>query len=169
MTTTPGHRVTRWRSLLFTPANRPDLIAKQARFGADVVVVDLEDGTPAGAKAQGRTAAVEAVPKLRAEHSGAVLLRVNAVSDAVNFAADLDCYAALDIDGIVIPKIETREDVERLEAELRARGVADRAVVYGLETVAGVHRAAELMTGATLLHAAYFGAEDYIADLGGRR
>ncbi|MBX6391211.1 MAG: CoA ester lyase, partial [Frankia sp.] len=33
----------------------------------------------------------------------------------------------------------------------------------------GVHRAAELMTGATLLHAAYFGAEDYIADLGGRR
>jgi citrate lyase subunit beta/citryl-CoA lyase len=182
-------RALRWRSPLFTPANRPDLIAKQARFGADIVIVDLEDGTPLGAKAEGRAGALEAVPKLRAGFDGAIMLRVNGVTDAANFAADLDCYAALDLDGVVVPKIETVADVDALAAALAALGVADRAVVYGLESVAGVHRAAEVLTHAVSSAertgdsaaqertggsaagavAAYFGAEDFIADLGGRR
>jgi citrate lyase subunit beta / citryl-CoA lyase len=162
----------RWRSSLFTPANRPDLIAKQARFGADIVIVNLEDGTPLGAKAAGRAGAVEAVPTLRAAFSGAIFLRVNGVTDGANFEADLDCYATLDLDGIVVPKIETVGDADALAAALGARGLADRAVVYGLESAAGVYRAAELLThGATTarVDAAYFGAEDLIADLGGRR
>jgi citrate lyase subunit beta/citryl-CoA lyase len=162
----------RWRSPLFTPANRPDLIAKQARFQADIVIVDLEDGTPVGAKAAGRSGALEAVPKLRAEFDGAIFLRVNGVADRENFAADLDCYAALTADGVVVPKIETVADVDTLAAALRARGLDDRAVMYGLESVAGVHRAAEVLAhGATTarVDAAYFGAEDFVADLGGRR
>jgi len=165
-------RVVRWRSPLFTPANRPDLIAKQARLGADIVIVDLEDGTPAGAKPEGRAGAVEAAPKLRAGFGGAIMARVNGVTDAENFDADLDCYAALDLDGIVVPKIETIEDVDRLDEALRTRGLADRAVMYGLESVAGVHRAAEVLAHAARnarVDAAYFGAEDFIADLGGRR
>jgi citrate lyase subunit beta/citryl-CoA lyase len=168
-------RVVRWRSPLFTPANRPDLIAKQARFHADIVIVDLEDGTPAGAKPEGREGAISAVPKLRAEFGGAIMLRVNGVTDTANFDADLDCYAALGVDGIVVPKIETIDDVERLDAALRARNVTERAVMYGLESVAGVHRAAEVLThaagddSAARVDAAYFGAEDFIADLGGRR
>ena len=164
--------VPRWRSPLFTPANRPDLIAKQARFAADLVIVDLEDGTPLDAKPAGRDGAVTAVPKLRAEFGGAIMMRVNGVTDTENFDTDLDCYASLDLDGIVVPKIETVEDVDRLDEALRTRGVADRSVVYGLESVAGVHRAAELLTHGAAnarVDAAYFGAEDFIADLGGRR
>ena len=38
------------RSLFFAPANRPDLVLKFPRFGADCCVIDLEDGTPAGEK-----------------------------------------------------------------------------------------------------------------------
>ena len=34
------------RSLFFAPGNRPDLVAKFPRFGADCCVIDLEDGTP---------------------------------------------------------------------------------------------------------------------------
>jgi len=162
----------RWRSPLFTPANRPDLIAKQARFGADIVIVDLEDGTPLGVKAAGRAGAIEAVPKLRAEFDGAIFLRVNGVTDAENFDADLDCYAELGLEGIVVPKIETTGDVDVLAAALGTRGLHDRAVMYGLESVAGVHRAAEVLAHAAStarVDAAYFGAEDFIADLGGRR
>jgi len=162
----------RWRSPLFTPANRPDLIAKQARFNADIVIVDLEDGTPAGAKAEGRAGAIEAVPKLRAEFGGAIFLRVNGVTDTENFTDDVDCYAQLDLDGIVAPKIETADDVDTLAAALAARGLGERAVMYGLESVAGVQRAADVLAHAartTRVDAAYFGAEDFIADLGGRR
>ncbi|MBL7495011.1 CoA ester lyase [Frankia sp. CNm7] len=165
-------RVARWRSPLFTPANRPDLIAKQARFGADLVIVDLEDGTPLGAKADGRAGATAAIPKLRAEYAGAVVLRVNGVTDAANFGPDLDCAAGVGADGVVVPKIESVDDVDRLADALRSRGLGDVAVVYGLESVAGVHRAADVLThaaGTARVDAAYFGAEDFIADLGGRR
>src|SRR3972149_26004 len=42
------------RSLLFAPANRPDLVAKLPRSGADAVAIDLEDGTPEQEKAAAR-------------------------------------------------------------------------------------------------------------------
>ena len=38
------------RSLLFTPANRPDRFIKAAESGADGAVQDLEDGVGMGAK-----------------------------------------------------------------------------------------------------------------------
>ena len=41
----------RLRSLLFAPAVRPDLVAKLPGTGADGVVIDCEDATPPGAKA----------------------------------------------------------------------------------------------------------------------
>ncbi|MCC6708523.1 MAG: hypothetical protein IT492_13285 [Gammaproteobacteria bacterium] len=34
------------RSFFFAPANRPDLVVKFPRFGADCCVIDLGDGTP---------------------------------------------------------------------------------------------------------------------------
>jgi citrate lyase beta subunit len=39
------------RSLFFAPANRPALVGKFPRFVADCYVLDLEDGTPPGDKA----------------------------------------------------------------------------------------------------------------------
>ena len=36
-----------WRSMLFAPANRPDLTAKLPRSQPDAVVLDLEDSVPA--------------------------------------------------------------------------------------------------------------------------
>ena len=42
------------RSLLFAPANRPELIEKFPRYRADVFAIDLEDGTPEAEKASAR-------------------------------------------------------------------------------------------------------------------
>ena len=47
------------RSLFFAPGNRPDLVAKFPRFGADCCVIDLEDGTPPAEKAKARRLAAE--------------------------------------------------------------------------------------------------------------
>ena len=44
----------RWRSVLFVPANRPELAAKAVRSAPDVVVVDLEDAVPPEDKAGAR-------------------------------------------------------------------------------------------------------------------
>jgi citrate lyase subunit beta/citryl-CoA lyase len=49
------------RSLLFAPANRLNLVAKFPATGADCVVIDLEDGTPAAERPAARaTATIDA-------------------------------------------------------------------------------------------------------------
>jgi citrate lyase subunit beta / citryl-CoA lyase len=147
------------RSLLFAGARRPDLVAKLPGSDADGVVIDLEDAVAEADKEAARAA----LPELVESASGArVLVRVN---DAATcwFEADVEAAAALPIAGIVLPKTERPEEV----AELSARLGADAELVAGIESARGVAAAAEVLAaGATV---GYFGAEDYIADLGGRR
>ncbi|MGR6999393.1 aldolase/citrate lyase family protein [Yinghuangia aomiensis] len=133
-----------WRSMLYVPANRPDLIAKQERFAADVVVLDLEDGTPAGQKVAAREILIDAVPALRASaFEGAILVRVNSVDDDELHRADLACIGQLDVDGYVLPKAESvaavRAFVEAVAHQPR------KLVVLGFETVVGVSRAEAIL------------------------
>jgi citrate lyase subunit beta/citryl-CoA lyase len=81
--------VTRLRSLLYAPANRPDLVAKMARFAPDAAIIDLEDGTPASEKVSARNLAAEAAAELRPRFPGSIWLRVNAPRDDL-IDGDLD-------------------------------------------------------------------------------
>ncbi len=153
----------RLRSVLFAPAVRPDLVAKTPRAGADAVVIDLEDATPVNAKDEARAALAEVVASIPA---GNVLVRVNDL-DTEWFAADI---AALpdSLAGVVVPKIETVEGLDTIAATLRSAGRADLPVFGGVETALGVADARVLLAHPTV-QAAYFGAEDFIADMGGVR
>src|SRR5262249_37794338 len=101
-------------------------------------------------------------------YSGLVMLRVNSPGTEW-FDGDLRAYAAGPFGGAVVPKTETPAQVRDIEIRLRELGVADRAVIWGVETVRGVVDAVPALAASELGVAAYFGAEDYIADLGGRR
>jgi citrate lyase subunit beta/citryl-CoA lyase len=138
----------RWRSVLFVPGNRPDLAAKVHRSSPDVVVLDLEDAVPAAAKIEARAALREAA----AVAGPVVLVRVNSPTTEW-FVGDV---AALPdgIAGVVVPKYEAPVEV------------GGRPVVAGMETVRGVGDARLILDGVA---ACYFGAEDYVADLGGVR
>jgi citrate lyase subunit beta/citryl-CoA lyase len=145
----------RLRSLLFAPGNKGEVLAKLPRSGPDGVVLDLEDAVPADAKAEARAVVAEVAPTLIDQV--AVYVRVNAVPSEW-FADDV---AALPdgIAGIVVPKLESADQVAALPP---------LPVVAGLETAAGVARAEEVLAGDQVV-AAYFGAEDYVADIGGVR
>ncbi len=156
----------RLRSLLFCPAVRPDLIAKGPGTGADGIVIDCEDATPPNAKAEARETARQATGELTG--SGAlVFVRVNAVPTEW-FADDLRDALADGLDGVVVPKVETLEQLDTIAAALVDAGRSDLPVLLGLETVLGVADARELLAHPKVA-GAYFGAEDYIADLGGVR
>jgi citrate lyase subunit beta/citryl-CoA lyase len=160
----------RLRSPLFAPANRPDLAAKTPRSDPDAVILDLEDGTPPSAKVTARGQAAEAAAGLTAAgYNGLILLRVNSPGVVDLFDDDLSAYAEGPFHGVVVPKTESAADVVAIEARLEALGVADRVVIWGIETVRGVVDAVPVLAASTRGVAAYFGAEDYIADLGGRR
>ncbi len=154
----------RLRSLLFAPAVRPDLLRKMPRTGADAIVIDLEDATPPDAKDIGRVEMRSAVADLAGQLP--ILVRVN--DDTTPWHDDdLDSLPTEGLAGIVVPKIETIAGLDSLAARLNDRGL-DMPVIGGVETALGVADARSLLAH-DVISAAYVGAEDFIADLGGVR
>ncbi len=163
-----------FRSLLFAPANRPDLVAKFARFAADCCVIDLEDGTPPAEKISAREMLRDTVNRARqAGLTGMLTVRVN-VPASIHYLADIEAVLGCDVDGIVIPKLESPEQafpaihwIHALDAQSpRAR---PRTIVAGIESVRGVLNAVDICARTGCLGSVYFGAEDLMADAGGRR
>jgi citrate lyase subunit beta/citryl-CoA lyase len=162
------------RSLFFAPANRPDLVVKFPRFGADCCVIDLEDGTPPGEKQRARETLRATVDQVRAAGlKGMLTVRVN-VPASPHYLADIEAAFACDVDGIVIPKLEEPAQafpaihaIQRLDAQ--SPRAQPRTIVGGIESVRGVLNAVEICAKTACVGSVYFGAEDFAADIGGRR
>jgi citrate lyase subunit beta/citryl-CoA lyase len=164
MTARPG--TLRLRSLLFAPAVRPDLVAKLPGTGADGVVIDCEDATPPGAKAEGRENAGRLAPEI-AGRGALVFVRVNAVASAW-FEDDVQQGLADGLAGVVVPKLDRLEQLDRVAAALDRAGHRGLPVLVGIETALGVADVRSLLAHRRV-RAGYFGAEDFIADMGGFR
>lgn len=148
------------RSLFFVPGTRPALLAKVPRWRPDVTVLDLEDAVPTAGKDDARAAVVAALAETSVQTT--LLVRINAPGTTW-FDADLTAVAGSRAQGVVLPKYESADAL----AEVRRRLPSDALVVVGIESACGVADCAALLTAP--VDAVYFGAEDYIADLGGRR
>jgi citrate lyase subunit beta/citryl-CoA lyase len=96
------------RSYLFVPGNRPDRFAKAYASGADAVIIDLEDAVPPGDRTAART---NAAAWISAEHP--VLIRVNGAGTEW-FGDDIALCRMPGVAGVVLPKAERTEDIERI-------------------------------------------------------
>ena len=155
----------RLRSLLFAPAVRPDFVARLSERGADAVVIDCEDATPSGAKAEGRANARALAPGLAGSCS--VMVRINPPTTEW-FIADVAEGLCPELAAVIVPKVETIEGLNVVAAALAAAGLPDLGILAGIETALGVADARALLAHPRVV-AAYFGAEDFIADMGGMR
>lgn len=159
-----NHLPARPRNLLFAPAVRADLVAKTPTSSPDLVAIDLEDATPVAAKDRARESLPDLVDSVRGR--APVTVRVNA-ADSPWFADDV---AALPegLAAVIVPKIETLAGLDLIATALADAGHTTLKVVAGIETALGVADSRELL-GHAVVGAAYFGAEDFIADMGGFR
>ncbi len=160
------HQIDRLRSLLFAPAVRPDFIQRLPERGADAVVVDCEDATPPGAKDEARANVRSVVPKIIGPETQ-VFVRVNSVASEW-FEADITEGLVEGLAGVVVPKIESTHQIDRVAEALRRAGYSHFGILAGIETALGVADARALLAHPAVV-AAYFGAEDFIADIGGVR
>ena len=152
------------RSVLFTPGDRPEMLRKAPRTGADVVVFDLEDAVAPARKGEARKAVADVLTS-GFDPDCEVCVRVTA-DDAT---ADLDVLLDDDprLDGLMLPKAEAGEDVRRLAERTTERG--DDLPVFALvETARGILHAEEIAA-AHPTTAVCFGAEDLAADVGASR
>ncbi len=112
------------RSALYLPASNARAIEKAGSLPADAIILDLEDAVAPETKEAARTAAVAA---FTASGFGRRLkvLRVNA-RDTPWGGDDLAAAATLDIDAVLVPKVNGPEDIAYYDAALAgaAPGVA---------------------------------------------
>ena len=129
--------MTRLRSLLYLPANRPSAIAKAHTLAVDAVILDLEDAVQPDAKPDARAAAVAAV--IDGGWGDRVLfLRVNGIGTPWH-GDDLAAAQTQGVAGIVVPKVDTA--AEATDVVDRAGG---RPVLAMIESPAGVLNAAAI-------------------------
>jgi citrate lyase subunit beta / citryl-CoA lyase len=156
-----------WRSILFAPANRTDFVPKLIASTADLIVIDLEDSVAPTEKVAARSLARSTCIALRQAGSPGIGLRVNAIKSQW-FEHDVMDALAPNLDAIFLPKVERVAEISQAVAALDAAGCSHIGIVAGIETVRGVYDVLRL-TAHERTVACYFGAEDYIADLGGVR
>ena len=154
----------RLRSMLFAPGNKSELLKKLVKIQPDAAIVDLEDAVPDAEKDKARENLQQFVSSEESKKLD-IFPRVNPVSSR-HFELDIQILPP-EVAGVVIPKISSVGELEEAKKALSKNSVIANIMV-GIETVAGVVSATEILRSDSVI-AAYFGAEDYVLDLGGIR
>lgn len=161
------------RSLLFTPGDSIRKMRKVAQLNADTVILDLEDAVAVDQKEEAREKVATALSKIGFGRSEC-LVRINS-PDTPWFEGDLEKIARQKLDGIVLPKMETADQLTQVDHFLSSFESAN-ALSAGkirlfalIETAAGILNVKEISQCSRRLDGLLFGAEDLAADLGATR
>jgi citrate lyase subunit beta/citryl-CoA lyase len=148
------------------PGNQPKLMLSGALYGADGIILDLEDSVPPAEKDAARVLVRNALIALDWGASER-MVRVN--QGAVG-EADLETIAVHNPHTVLLPKVEEASRVERAAEMLRrvAGGEAPFLMPI-LESPAGIHRAFEIAVGDPSVVALTLGLEDLSAELAAPR
>ena len=156
-----------FRSWLFAPGNHARRVEKALGLDADAVILDLEDAVAVAEKVEARATVVAA---LQGPRSGLGYARVNAY-DTDFCHGDLEAVVQPGVDGIVLPKLETADQIKSVDWLVgnleRARGMTPGAIdiMPILETGLGISNARSIADAGTRVRRLSFGAGDYAKDM----
>jgi len=157
------------RSVLFVPSIVERFIERAPQSGADVICLDLEDSIPPAEKANARVLAAKAIAHIP-ETSALTFVRVNGLTTGL-LEDDLLAIVRPGLDGIILPKSDCAETVERADHYLtileRERGMEEGTVGIAplVETAQGIVNCATICRASGRLVGACLGAEDLATDM----
>ena len=148
------------RSVMFVPGNKEDWMRKAPQYGADALILDLEDSVPENEKDQARRLVRQMVDELGA--AGITLfVRVNRLETGLT-GLDLEAVTSPNLYGILLPKVEGPDDVVEVDTLLRfferksAMEIGSICIDPSLETAQGIRQAYDIAM-----------ASDRVAHMGG--
>ncbi len=166
------------RSWMFVPGHRQKMIDKALRLHVDAVMLDLEDGVAASEKEKARRTIAESLDQVASRLSDpepfttpARYVRINKVGHA-HMHADLNMVIRPGLEGLVIPKIETPDQVKVVEDildELETGvgiGKGDIRLLIAIESPLGLINAYEIAASSQRIIGLILGAEDYGKEVG---
>ena len=131
------------RSLLFMPGSNARALEKARNLPADGIILDLEDSVAPDAKALARDQIAQAVAA-KGFGKREILIRVNSL-DAPWWIDDIDMAGKARPDGILVPKVSSREDIQAVADRLDEIGADPSIRVWTMiETARAVLHAEEL-------------------------
>ncbi|HEX3446356.1 MAG TPA: CoA ester lyase [Chthoniobacterales bacterium] len=154
-----------WRSLLFTPANRRDLLGKAFRSGADAIILDLEDSVPPSEKAVSRQFVANWLQE-NSERADRIGVRMNGLRTIDGFYDVIALAEQSTMPGfIVLPKVESAAELQIIGTLLKQKSESCHSVAL-IESAAGLEMANIISNASIGLKALLFGAGDLASDLG---
>ena len=155
------------RSVLYMPGSNPRALAKARDLPADGLIFDLEDAVAPDAKEAAR-ATVAAALYGGGYGQREIVLRVNGADSAWG-EADLAAAAALPLEAVLLPKVESADAVRRAVALLQAAGApANLSLWCMVETPRGVLAAPAIAAASPRVGALVMGTSDLVTDLHAR-
>jgi citrate lyase beta subunit len=154
------------------PGDNWKMITTSVTLGVDCICMDMEDGTAINKKAEARATIAKALQELDFGTSEK-LARINSLGSGWE-KDDIEAVLPYHPDGIVIPKVESFEQVEWASqiietAELKhGWQVNSIRVLIGVETAKGILNLKEIAAHPRL-DAIIFGGEDFAASIGATR
>ena len=157
------------RSILFVPADKPEIAIKAIRSQADAVCLDLEDAVAPSNKPSARGKVADLLEQA-ATHNKPVWIRIN--SDMLNAALDISALPndlAVGVANIVVPKVQGWSQLQWIDEALGSRFEANQkpSIVAMYEDVAAINHFLNSSVPAPIkLAALALGTEDLSSDLG---
>jgi citrate lyase subunit beta/citryl-CoA lyase len=165
-----------YRTLLFAPGSRAELLSKAQLGAADAMIFDLEDSVPLNAKDEARKNVQQA---LALGLKKPMYLRISNPR-AGDYLADLGVLAnqsLLNVAGVALPKADDAQDIETVskalqEIEIKAGvAVGSLSILPMIETCLGLRNSFDIAKSSKRVSGmALASAEegDFMVDLGGR-
>jgi citrate lyase subunit beta / citryl-CoA lyase len=155
------------RSVLYMPSNNERALEKAKALPVDALILDLEDAVAPDHKAAARENACAAAAS-GDYGSREVTIRVNG-SGTEWHDDDLAAACAARPDGIVVPKVESADEVRSLVAAMERHGAPVHTRLWAMvETPTGVLDVGEIASASPRLAALVIGTNDLVKELGAR-
>ncbi|MEK7210027.1 MAG: CoA ester lyase [Candidatus Binatota bacterium] len=159
------------RSWMFVPGHRQRMIDKALGLNTDAIMLDIEDGVAPSEKDTARKLIGAALGRERLPGSPTRFVRINAIGHA-RMDADLEAVLRPGLDGLALPKVETTEEVLKIDSILREREPAVKIergsikLLIAIESPKGLLNAPAIAACSARAVGLMFGAEDYGREMG---
>jgi citrate lyase subunit beta/citryl-CoA lyase len=149
-----------FRSYLYAPASKPELVEKAFNSQADCIVIDLEDAVHHEKKEEARKFVTEF---LKTSAAKPFLVRINDLNGPWGLD-DLESISSPNLFGIRIPKSASVENVKKVSKILDSKK-SNAEIHLLIESALGVVKAFELVTCDPKVSALSLGEADLLSDL----
>ena len=152
------------RSVLYMPGANERALEKAKGLATDALIFDLEDAVAPDAKEDAR-ARVCAAAQSGEYGDREITIRINGLGTAWH-DADLAAVVAAKPDAVVVPKVNSADEVRTLDAAITAAGGGPEIALWAMiETPEAIRNVNEIATASPRLKVLVMGTNDLVAEL----